>query len=110
MATLMELAFERAMTTSIYQALGVTVTYTSAVADAAEIECVPADASEFFATELGAQTQRRIQTARVQKSDVEKPYRGDTITNADGKVYTVTDYAQENAMEWNLTLRVCDDG
>lgn len=110
MATALELAFEKSMTSTLYSICGISVTYTSISDGSSSIQAVPEIATALFANQLVTQTNEREQKMRVKKTDVQVPHRGDRITNLDGNIFVVETFEQENYVEWNLTLRVCEDG
>lgn len=101
----MERTLERSMTSSLYGVLGITVTYTPTVGSPSSIYAIPSDFSGAFAANLGVQVQQSETVFRVQKSDISAPVRGDTLTDADTNVFEVEDYADQNAVEWALTVR-----
>ena len=101
----LERSFERTMTSALYAALGISVTYTPTVGSPSSIYSIPVDSSDQYATALGVQVSESTQLYRVKKTDIAQPVRGDTITDADSNVFTVENYSDENAVEWILTLR-----
>lgn len=110
MATALELAFEKAITQSLYKTCGISVTYKSIVTGNHPTEVIPSNGSQLFSNQFEIQTNERTQSARVLKSVINQPYRGDQIVNSDDEIFEVDDYSQENAIEWNLILTVCSNG
>ena len=95
-------AVETSMTTALYSAMGQSVTYTAQDAIATTIYAIVDDGSELFGIE--SQTAERLTTARVKKSDIATPRRGDTITMTAGTVYVVDGITPANNVEWSLAL------
>lgn len=99
---------ETAMTAALYGALGQTVSYVPQGSVTVSVVVIMEIGSDPFAPGFDVQTAAKTATARIQRSAVSHPYRGDKVITVDGSEYHVDDYAELNACEWSLTLRACN--
>lgn len=99
-----EIALENSMTLAIYSALGQTVTYTTATGPA-EFKVILDNPDTDFGADIEVQAADSDVTARVRKATITQPVRGDTITDANAKIYYVDSVRRLNESEWICELR-----
>ena len=96
--------FDRHMTAAIYAAMGEDVSYTAGSATA-QIKCIVRRGDAEFPVGYESPGAAGNDSVRVLVADVAMPSRGDTITDADGDVYTVDSVQRLNLSEWVIEVR-----
>lgn len=94
------------ITTAIYKIAGEPVIYTPVVGAPLSVSVLITRDSQLFGRTVGADYADTADTARIQKNDILRPARGDTITDADSVVYTVENVDDNfNDSEHEVELR-----
>ena len=104
----LELTQDNALTAALHEALGQTVDYVgSVVGSLSDVVLIIDDGDAEFPGSFDATAADADAVARVQRSVVANPRRGDTITDANSLVYTVDDYRvwPDSQGEWLMELK-----